>query len=894
MKEILWHNLTVQQTLRELKSSVLGLTNVEVNKLKIKFGENILPHKKPLSKLEIVINQFKSVLSYVLIIAGLISLGLGEVIDAGVIFTAVFINVIVGYIQENKAHNALEKLRQLVSPKAKVIREGVEQLISAKELAPGDIIVVEPGDKIPADARLIEGQDLETIEAALTGEPQTVEKGAEILAQGTILAERSNMLYMGTAVSRGRGKAVVVGTGLQTQLGKIAQLVRDVKEEPTPLQKKLNRFSRNLSIFILCLSAVLFFTGILRGNDILVMFNTAVAVAVAAIPEGLVVAVTVILAIGMQRILKKQALVRKLVAAETLGSTTVICTDKTGTLTEGEMRVVEIVTSSQKIEVMTGLPQATKVGLEEAISLIECGLICNDAAVQQTGADLRDWQVLGSGTERALVLAGAQMGVNYTEVLTKHPRLDEILFDSSIKYMATLNAGGPNNIIFFKGAPELILNAATKVLVSNHEEKIYQSGRKELKDKYEKLSKAGLRVLALGYKNIDKTIVKLIGLDEVLSEIVLIGFVGIKDPLRPDVKETLAATAASGLRTVIITGDNKLTARSIAKELALAIDDENILEGEQLAKMDDQELEKQVKKIKIYARVTPQDKLRIVQAWQKRGEVVAMTGDGINDAPALKRADIGIALGSGTDVAKETASLVLLNNHFKTILAAVEQGRIIYDNIKKVVLYLLSDSFSEIIIIFGSLLTGLPLPLWPTQILWINLVTDGLPNVALTVEPGETEVMRESPQERNKPILDPERRLLIGTISLITGITSLGLFYYFWKIIGNLDLARSVVFAALGIDSLLYVFSCRTLRHSIFHYHFFKNRYLLLAVLAGAILQVSAFYVPILQKILKTVPLGWSEWSIILAVNAFVILVIEVIKFIFIARHKAHSVYRVS
>ena len=890
MKEILWHNLTVQQALKELKSSVLGLTADEVSRLKIKHGFNQLPRQKPLTGVEILFNQFKSVLVYVLIIAGCLSIFLGEAIDASVIFAAVLINVVVGFFQENKAQNALEKLRQLVNPESKIIRAGVVSLILAKDLVPGDVIVVEMGDKVPADARLIESKELITVEAALTGEPQTVEKSSDVLDKGKILAERFNMLYMGTTISQGRGTAVIVATGVQTQLGKIARLVRDVKEEPTPLQKKLNAFSRHLSVFILCLSALLFGVGVLRGNSVLMMFNTAVAVAVAAIPEGLVVAVTVILAVGMQRILKKKALVRKLVAAETLGSTTVICTDKTGTLTEGEMRVVEIVTNSQKFTLMTELSQVSPVGRSESFALIKIGMLCNNAIIQAAGPDLRDWKILGSSTEKALMLAGGQMGLKVSELLKDQPRLDEIMFDSASKYMATLHqADKGRRLIYFKGAPELILASAIKVQIGDHQERIYQPKRKELREKYERLSREGLRVLAFAYKEVDLDVEHFKGLDRPLSEVTLVGFVGIKDPLRPDVKETLAATAKSGLKTVIITGDNKLTARAIAKELGLDIRDENILEGKELAKMNDQELERQVRNIKIYARVTPEDKLRIVQAWQKQNEVVAMTGDGINDAPALKRADIGVALGSGTDVAKEAANLVLLDNSYKTIIGAIEQGRIIYDNIKKVTLYLLSDSFSEIIIIFGSLFLGLPLPLLPTQILWINLVTDGFPNVALTVEPGEKEVMRESPQERNKSILDGERRLLIAAISLVTGLSSLALFYYFYKIAGDIALARTVVFVALGLDSLLYVFSCRTLRHSIFHSNFFRNKILLLAIVIGALLQLSAIYIPFFQRILQTVALGLSEWLVILSVCAVVIIMIEVMKWIFIARHKAHS-----
>ncbi len=887
MKEILWHNLTKEEALSNLKSNLFGLTNDEVNKLRLKYGQNSLPKKAKLTKLEIVVDQFKSVLTYVLIIAGLISLGLGEIIDASVIFTAVFINVIVGFIQENKAQNALEKLRQLINPEVKVLRDNTIQVILAQDLVPGDIILIEAGDKVTADARLIEIQDLTTMEAALTGEPETIKKSIDVLETGKILAERSNMIFQGTTITQGRGRAVVVAIGINTQLGKIAKLVRDTKEEETPLQRKLNIFSRHLSIFILGLGIVLFSFGVFRGNNIILMFDTAVAVAVAAIPEGLVVAVTVILAIGMQRILKKRALVRKLVAAETLGSTTVICTDKTGTLTIGEMRVARIVTNSYDCNLATDLPKLSKAGKSEIYNLIKIGFLCNDAIIQEVGKELRDYKIFGSGTEKALLLAGVQLGLKKNILDKENPRLDEILFDSSIKYMATLNrVGREGKVIYFKGAPELLIKAANHLQINDRIEKLTQGKRKELKEKYKKLSQVGLRVLAFGYREVSKETESLKTYEKVLDKIVIIGFVGINDPLRPDVKATLEATQKAGLRTVIITGDNKLTAKAIASELEIETTNESILEGTELAKMDDSQLLEKVRKIKIYARVTPEDKLRIVNAWQSLGEVVAMTGDGINDAPALKKADIGIALGSGTDVAKEAASLILLDNNFKVIIKAIEQGRVAYDNIKKVVLYLLSDSFSEVIIIFGSLFFNLPIPLLPAQILWINLITDGFPDMALTVEPGEKEVMKEKPQERNKPILDSERKLLIIIISTVTGLTSLALFYYFMKVVGDLEVARTIVFTTLGIDSLLYVFSCRTLRHSIFHSHFFKNPYLLIAVGAGAVLQISALYLPFFQKVFKTVPLRWSEWIIVLTVSFTVILIIEIIKWIYIVRRK--------
>jgi len=883
--EILWHYLPIEQVLKQVNSTEDGLDKEEIKIRQEQNGLNELPKKKRLSKLNILFYQFKSVLIYILVIAGFISIAMGERVDSYVIFVAVIINVIVGYIQESKAQNELEKLRQIVVPKAKVFREGIEEEIEAKFLVLGDILVLEPGDKVSADARIITCNELEINESALTGESAPINKEINELEKGIVLAERKNMVYQGTQIIRGRGRAVVIATALKTQLGRIAKLLKEIKEEATPLQKKLNIFSRQLGLIILFLGFVLLALGLISGVDFVIMFNVAVALVVAAIPEGLAVAVTVILAIGMRNILKKQGLVRKLVAAETLGSTTVICTDKTGTITEGEMRVTRIVTDSYNIDVGLNPMQIANTGIKEGWMLLKIGMLCNDAVIQNEDQELKSWQIFGSSTEKALLLAGAQVGIKKMELEKENPRLDEIIFESARKYMFTLHKFDSNyNMVLVKGAPEILLKASSQVLIGERPTKIYSDKRKELEAKFTFLSKEGLRTLAFGYKLVSGNIKKL-DENEVLKNLVIVGFAGIKDPLRAEVKETLAAAQRAGVKSVIITGDNKITAKAIAKELGIECNDETVMDGEQLLKLNDEQLAEKIQDIKIYARVMPQDKLRIVEAWQKKGAVVAMTGDGINDAPALKKADIGVALGSGTEVAKETADLVLLNNAYSTLVAAIGEGRIIYDNIKKVILYLLSDSFSEIIIIFGSLMLGWPLPLLPAQILWINLVTDGFPNMALTLEPGEKEIMNESPQERNKPILDTERKLLIGIISGITAVANLGIFYFFWKIFDDIALARSVVFVSLGIDSLFYVFSCRSLRHSIFHSHFFSNKYLLLAVGLGALLQISAVYLPIFQNVLQTVPLKLYEWSVVLAISLTVIIIIEIIKWIFIRKN---------
>ncbi|HLC64246.1 MAG TPA: HAD-IC family P-type ATPase, partial [Patescibacteria group bacterium] len=630
--ETIWHALPVDQVFGQLKSRKEGLSDDEAKLRRIKYGFNQLPRKKKLTKLNILVAQFRSALVYILIIAAVISFFLGEHIDVYVIAAAIFINVLVGFIQENKAQNALEKLSNLVVPEVRVIREGVESKIKARDLVPGDIIDLNTGDRITADARLFEAFELETSEAPLTGESSSVRKVVKALEKGRILAERSNLVYSGTLVSQGRGRAIVIATGLNTEIGKIAGLLQEIEEEATPLQKKLNAFSRHLGLFILFLCITILILGIVTGREFVLMFNTAVAIAVAAIPEGLLVAVTVILALGMQTILKKQALVRKLVAAETLGSTTVICTDKTGTLTVGEMRVAEIITDSSEVDVSGGSQKITGPTLSEAFLVIQIGILCNDAVIPDE--NLKDWQALGSGTETALLMAGMQVGLKPSLLKKQYPRLAEITFSSDRKYMATLHSQDKlGNLVYFKGAPEKLIESAEYIQQGERKVKIYKDKRKELLAKYEKLSKRGLRVLAFGYKSAPAEQQDLKEDKELFDNLVFVGFAGIKDPLRREVKATLAETARAGIRTVMITGDNRLTAGTIAKELGFKSGDENILEGSDLEKLDDLQLAQKVSEIAIYARVTPKDKLRIVHAWQSRGEVVAMTGDGVNDAP---------------------------------------------------------------------------------------------------------------------------------------------------------------------------------------------------------------------------------------------------------------------
>jgi P-type Ca2+ transporter type 2C len=880
-----WHSLSSTQALKELNATKKGLSTKEAEKRLNKFGLNELAKAEKFSLWRLFLNQFKSALVYVLLLAGIISIFFGEDIDVYVIMAAVMLNVVVGFIQEYKANQSLEKLNEVVKKESLIIRDDSEQKIESRLLVPGDIIVLEPGNRVPADAKLISINDFEVNEATLTGESWPVKKSLDNLAIGTVLAERKNMVFMGTLVVEGRARAVITNTGFGTEMGKITVMLKETKEEKTPLQIKLDSFAKGITKFVGIVALGLFVLGVVQGYPWAEMFTVAVAVAVAAIPEGLVISMTMILTVGMQRILKNNGLVRRLISAETLGSTTVICTDKTGTLTEGEMRVTQIVTHKHRIDLAVGSYRDEQID-KELEMMSKLSFLCNDSVVQNPEEFSDNWMIIGSPTEKALLLYGAK-GVNTKSLNKEFPRLEEIPFDSQRKFMVTRHTfDDKRDIIFIKGAPEKMLTFSTTYLNGSKISKLTKSAEAYFQEQWQSLSKSGLRVLAGGYKLVPKNFKNLEKCKESPQDFIFIGIWGLSDPLRPETKSTLNQTLHAGIRTVIITGDNKFTAQKIAKDLGIPVGDKSVVTGDELLNMTDKELDARIQNIKVYARVTPADKLRIIKAWQNRGEVVSMTGDGVNDAPALKAADIGVAVSSGSDVAKETADLVLLDNNFETIVMAIKQGRVIFSNIKKVILYLLSDSFSEVAIIVGSLLLGLPLPLLAAQILWVNLVNDGLPALALTMEPEEEEIMNNRLRERNKQLFDFESRFLTIVITFLSASSSLWIFWYFLQMTGNVDLARTATFTALGIDTLFYVFSIKSLDHNILKAKPFRNKYLNGAVVIGLGMQMVAIYVPFFNKALRTVPLTWEEWKIILVVIVATIVLIEVIKAIFIKYYK--------
>ena len=867
--EKIWHSFSIEKTFQELKSNIKGLNEEEVEKRLRKFGLNKLPEEKSFSRLKLFLRQFRSPLIYILLIAGIVTLILSEYTDSIVIFGAVFLNTIVGYLQESKTNQALIKLKKFLQFKVIVLRDEKEKEILQKDLVPGDIVFLRAGNKVPADARVIESHDLKVNESTLTGEWLATEKNIDILDKGVSLADRNNMVYLGTIIESGWGKAIVVNIGSETEFGQVAQMVREVEEKKTPYQKKISNLSKVIGIIVSFVSLIIFFEGLITGEGFIVMFKTSIAVAVAAIPEGLPVAMTVILAIGMERILKRKGLVRRLASAETLGNTSIILTDKTGTLTEAKMEVASIYTSGEE---------------ETNLFALKIAMLYNESFIENFEEPTKEWIIRGRPTEKALFLAGIQAGISHKKLEKEQPKIDQLIFDSKYKYSMTMHKlDEENNILYTLGSPEKILNMCSFI---DDNKDLLLSDLSKLKNKYESLTKQGLRVLAVSYKNtkdnkIDRE------KEEKLKEMVFVGFFALHDPIRKETKEAIDLCRQAGMRPIIVTGDHKLTAQAVALQLGFKISKENVLEGKDLIKLSDGEFEKKIKDIQIYARVEPRQKLRIVEAWQRQGEVVAMTGDGINDAPALRQADIGIALGSGTDVAKEVSDLILLTDNFSIIVAAVEEGRAIIDNTRKIITYLLSDSFTEVILIAVSLFFGWPLPILAAQILWVNLIEDGLPSIALAFEPKEKDLMKRKPQKGDIPLLNKEMKVLIFLIGIITDILLLSLFYWLLKYSGyEISHIRSIIFAALTIDSLFYIFSCKSLRRNIWQINLFSNKILIISWLFGVIMLLAAIYLEPLQKLLQTVSLNLFDWSLIMGLGILNIFLIEITKYYFITRHK--------
>ncbi len=877
-----FHCLKIEKVFDKLKSSKYGLTAEEASERVSKYGLNELTRAKPLSKAAIFISQFKSPLIYILLFAGLISFILRDWVDMGVIFAAVLINTIIGFIQENKANSALKKLKELVKHKAIVLRDNYKREIDSSELTLGDVIILKAGNRVPADGRLIEADNLLINESSLTGESLPAEKGTKLRKRGAPLPDRDNMVYAGTIIVKGYGEAIISAIGKETEIGKISVLVTETEEEKTPLQIRLLKFSNILGIAISIAALLVMAAGYLQGRKLFDIFITGVALAVAAIPEGLTVAVTVVLVLGMQRILKEKALVRRLIAAETLGSTTIICSDKTGTLTEGKMSLAHVVIGEKEYEVKTIGSRQEKSEAAIVSLALQAAMMANDAVIENPSDELVDWKIFGASTETALLKAATESGLNKKELLKIEPKVAELPFDNENKFMLSLHKKRDGGFVLYeKGAPEKLLSKSSDFY---HHGKIYKltaNEKSKLEKVCQKLTARGLRVMAAAIRRFrENEIEKIENLnwEQVDRNLVFLGFLALKDPLRQEAKETIKVCRQAGIRPIIITGDHPLTARAIAEEVGIDVENESILTGEQLDQISDEKLKKAVKDINVYARVSPHHKLRIVRALQERGEVVAMTGDGINDSPALKAADIGISLGTAADIAKESSDLVLLDDNFKTIVAAVKEGRVIFSNIRKVVTYLIGDSFTALILVVGSIILNLPLAILPVQILWVNIIQDGAPTFALAFEKSGGKEMLDKPVKKNEPVLNKQMKLIIFGAGLARDVFILFLFLFFLNKNMEINYLRTLILALLVATSLFSLFSIRSINRPIWSINHFANPYLFGAVAVSSILLLAAIYWHPLQKILSTVSLNFNSWVLIIAVGFISMAMIEIIK----------------
>ncbi|TJX66439.1 calcium-translocating P-type ATPase, SERCA-type [Soehngenia saccharolytica] len=896
-----WHEKSIEEVLKELSvDSKKGLDTESAKERLEKYGPNELKEEKGRSFFKKLLAQFSDFLVLILIAAALVSFFIGETQDAIVILAIVVINAMLGLYQEGKAEKALDALKKMASPTAKVIRDGKTIEVDSRELVPGDIVILETGDIVPADLRIIDSKNLKIDEASLTGESVAVEKDANRVLEGDIsLGDRVNMAYMSTIVTYGRGKGVVVGTGANTEIGKIATMIQSYEDESTPLQKKLNQLGKVLGIATILICIIVFADGLIQGRDPLEMFMVSVSLAVAAIPEGLPAIVTIVLAIGMNKMVKRNAIVKKLLAVETLGATSVICTDKTGTLTQNEMTVVKIYTNDKVIDVegvgyepkgdfKLGEEKISPLDDKNVQSLLLMGALVNDAELVENGGQ---YKIVGDPTEGALVTLAAKGGIDVDSLNEKYPRIQEIPFDASRKMMTTFHEGYFEDKItaITKGAPDLLIQKCSHILLNGEVVPFTEELKKKVLDTNINFSKQALRVLAVAYKVFDKLPDNL-DPENIEKDMIFVGLSGMIDPLRPEAKEAIKLCKKAGIDIKVITGDYKETAFAIARDLGLVESEDEAMMGEELNKISDEELREVVKRVKVFARVSPEHKVRIVNALKENGEITAMTGDGVNDALAIKKADIGISMGiTGTDVAKNTADMILTDDNFASIVSAVEEGRIIFSNIKKFVFFLLSCNIGEILLVFLSIAVfNWPIPLLPIQLLWINLVTDSFPALALGVEKGEPDIMNHPPRNTDEPILD--RRMLLGVSFQSLAIAAASLLSFWWaqNTFGSEDLVivRTVVFTTLITAELLRAYSSRSQKYTLFRIGFFSNRQMVLATLGAFALLLVVLYVPFLQDIFYTQALTLNEWKVIIPLALIPLVVGELSKIVLSRFHK--------
>lgn len=825
------------------KNKIKGLTNAEVEKKLKEYGLNILEKRKKISSLKIFLEQFNDFIIWVLIAATALSFFMGEKADAITIVIIVIMNAVLGFIQEYKTEKSLEALKSLAAPTAKVIRNEQVKVINAELLVPEDLIILESGDRVPADCIILEGNSILVDESLLTGESIGVEKTCE---------GKSNNIYMGTIILKGKGLAKVVKTGMRTEMGKIANMLDSIETEKSPLKQKLAFLGKVMVVICIAICIVVTLMGIVRGQDKYQMFLLGVSLAVAAIPEGMPAIVTVALALGVSRMLKRNALIRKLPAVETLGCTSIICSDKTGTLTQNNMTVEKIFYNN----IMTEINKANQVNLD---ILKKAFVYCNDC-----GYDFKQNKfekvLLGDPTETALIKAFFKDSKSLKDFLNRTNRIHEIPFDSTRKMMSVIVEESGRKRCYVKGAPERIIERCKYILIDNKVVPFNLEYKRKVVTQVEQMSYNALRCIAAAYK--DDNVVKGNGLEE---NLIFIGVAGMKDPPRTEAKEAVLKCKMAGIRPVMITGDHKNTAYAIAKELGICKNEDEVMVGEEIDKLSEKELISRINKLSVFARVSPKHKLRIVKAFKKKNNIVAMTGDGVNDAPAVKEADIGVSMGiSGTDVTKEASSMILLDDNFATIVAAIEEGRIIYDNIRKFIRYLLSCNLGEVLTMFLASLFYLDTPLLPIQILFVNLATDGLPAIALGVDPPDSDIMLRRPRGKNESVFArglKEKILLRGSlIGVCTVLAFLSGKYYGM----NLQTCRTLALGTLVMSQLIHVFECRSESHSIFEIKLFTNIYLVGAVLVSISMLLSIIYIPFLQGVFHTVPLNLAQWVIIM------------------------------